>query len=59
MVWFERVRSWLAAKFGRPDPGRVDYEKLMPLTYVVVLVFGAISILTIAADIVNPVRLFQ
>jgi hypothetical protein len=37
----------------------VDYEKLMPLTYVVVLVFGAISILTIAADIVNPVRLFQ
>jgi membrane-associated protease RseP (regulator of RpoE activity) len=59
VVWFERVRSWLAAKFGRPDPGRVDYEKLMPLTYVVVLVFGAISILTIAADIVNPVRLFQ
>jgi membrane-associated protease RseP (regulator of RpoE activity) len=59
IVWFERVRSWLAAKLGRPDPGRVDYNKLMPLTYAVVLVFGAISILTIATDIVNPVRLFQ
>jgi membrane-associated protease RseP (regulator of RpoE activity) len=59
IVWFERARSWLAARFGRPDPGRVDYNKLMPLTYAVVLVFGAISILTIAADIVNPVRLFQ
>jgi len=58
IVWFERVRSWLAAKRGRPDPGRVDYNKLMPLTYAVILVFGAISLLTIATDIVNPVRLF-
>jgi membrane-associated protease RseP (regulator of RpoE activity) len=59
IVWFERVRSWFAARLGRPDPGAVDYNKLMPLTYAVVLVFGAISILTIATDIVNPVRLFQ
>ena len=59
IVWFERVRSWFAARLGRSDPGRVDYNKLMPLTYAVVLVFGAISVLTIATDIVNPVRLFQ
>jgi len=59
IVWFERVRAWLAAKRGRPDPGRVDYAKLMPLTYAVVLVFGAISLLTIVTDFVNPVRLFQ
>jgi hypothetical protein len=36
----------------------VDYNKLMPLTYAVVLLFGVISVLTIATDIVNPVRLF-
>ena len=59
VVWFERVRSFVAARLGRPDPGTVDYNKLMPLTYAVVLVFGVISVLTIATDVVNPVRLFQ
>jgi hypothetical protein len=29
----------------------------MPVTYVVILIFGAFSLLTIAADIVNPVTL--
>lgn len=59
IIWFERVRSWFANQRGRPDPGRVDYTKLLPVTYVVIIVFGGISLLTIAADIVNPVRLFQ
>ncbi|MGB9375883.1 MAG: site-2 protease family protein [Mycobacteriales bacterium] len=59
VIWYERVRSWIAARFGRPDPGRVDYTKLLPVTYVVIVIFGGISLLTIAADIVNPVRLFQ
>ncbi|PZS28988.1 MAG: zinc metalloprotease [Pseudonocardiales bacterium] len=58
IIWYERVRSWLAARRGRPDPGRVDYAKLLPVTYLVILVFGGISLLTIAADIVNPIRLF-
>lgn len=58
IAWFERVRARIAARRGRPDPGRVDYNKLLPVTYVVVLVFGAISVLTIAADIVNPINLF-
>ncbi len=55
IAWFERVRSWFAAKRGRPDPGRVDYTKLMPVTYVVILIFGGISLLTIVTDIVNPI----
>ncbi len=58
IAWFERVRSKLAMRRGRPDPGRVDYTKLLPLTYLVILVFGGISVLTIAADIVNPINLF-
>lgn len=58
IAWYERARARLAARRGRPDPGRVDYNKLLPITYVVVLVFGAISVLTIAADIVNPINLF-
>jgi len=56
--WFERVRSWLAQRLGRADPGRVNYAKLMPVTYVVILIFGAFTLLTVGADIVNPVTLF-
>lgn len=57
IAWFERVRSWVYARLGRPDPGRVDYLKLMPLTYVVILIFGGFTLLTVAADIVNPILL--
>jgi membrane-associated protease RseP (regulator of RpoE activity) len=59
IAWFEKVRSWFAAKRGRPDPGRVDYTKLMPLTYAVILVFGGISLLTIVTDIVNPISILS
>src|SRR5690606_9088661 len=38
IAWFERIRSWLYARLGRPDPGRVDYFKLMPLTYAIIVV---------------------
>jgi membrane-associated protease RseP (regulator of RpoE activity) len=57
--WFERARSWLYAKLGKPDPGRVDYYKLMPLTYAVILIFGAFTLLTVTADVVNPITLFN
>ncbi len=55
VVWFERIRSWWAARRGRPDPGRVDYNRLLPITYAFVAIFGGISLLTIAADVINPI----
>ena len=58
IAWFEKVRSWLYARLGRPDPGRVDYLKLMPITYAVILIFGGFTLLTMTADIVNPITLF-
>jgi membrane-associated protease RseP (regulator of RpoE activity) len=58
IAWFEKVRSWFYARLGRPDPGRVDYMKLMPVTYVVILLFGGLTLLTVAADIINPITLF-
>jgi membrane-associated protease RseP (regulator of RpoE activity) len=57
IVWFEKARSWWAARRGQPDPGRVDYNKLLPVTYVVLLLFGGLTLLTLTADIVNPIRL--
>jgi membrane-associated protease RseP (regulator of RpoE activity) len=59
IIWFERVRSWLFAWFKKPDPGRVDYFKLMPLTYGVILIGGAFTLLTVTADIVNPISIFS
>jgi hypothetical protein len=35
----------------------VDYTKLMGLTMVVVFIGGAVMLLTITADIVNPITL--
>jgi membrane-associated protease RseP (regulator of RpoE activity) len=58
IAWFERIRAWFYARMRRPDPGRVDYYKLMPVTYVVIFIVGGFSLLTIAADIVNPITLF-
>jgi membrane-associated protease RseP (regulator of RpoE activity) len=55
--WFERARSWLAARRGRPDPGRVDYYKLMPLTYTVILIGAAFTLLTVTADVINPITI--
>ncbi|MDG4823615.1 site-2 protease family protein [Asanoa sp. WMMD1127] len=58
IAWFERARSWVFARLGKPDPGRVDYFKLMPVTYAVILIGGAFTLLTITADIINPITLF-
>ncbi|WP_320065270.1 site-2 protease family protein [Micromonospora sp. RTGN7] len=59
IAWFERARSWIFARFGKPDPGHVDYLKLMPLTYAVILIGGVFTLLTITADVVNPITLFS
>ncbi len=59
IAWFEKVRSWIYARLRKPDPGRVDYMKLMPVTYAVILVFGGFTLLTLAADIVNPISLLK
>ncbi|MER5454124.1 site-2 protease family protein [Micromonospora sp. NPDC002389] len=59
IAWFERVRSWVYALLRKPDPGRVDYFKLMPVTYAVILIGGAFTLLTITADVVNPISIFS
>ncbi|MEV6347220.1 site-2 protease family protein [Actinoplanes sp. NPDC051851] len=59
IAWYERVRSWLYLRLRRPDPGRVDYYKLMPLTYAVILIGGAFTLLTATADIINPITIFK
>ncbi|GIH08827.1 Zn-dependent protease [Rhizocola hellebori] len=57
IFWFERARAWFYALLGKGDPGRVDYYKLMPITYAAILIFGAFTVLTVAADLINPITL--
>jgi membrane-associated protease RseP (regulator of RpoE activity) len=59
IAWYERVRSWIYGKLHKPDPGRVDYFKLMPLTYAVILIGGAFTLLTATADVINPITIFS
>ena len=56
-LW-EALRRRVAKAFKRPDPGPVDTAKLVPITLVVSLLLGAMSLLLIYADIVNPISLF-
>lgn len=58
VVLFEKARNTLRAWRGLDAAGPVDYLKLLPVTYVAVVIGGAYMVLTLVADIVNPIRLF-
>lgn len=51
----EKSRSWVSRKLRRPDPGRIDMLKLLPATYLFLLLFGSISALLVFNDVVNPI----
>ena len=59
---FGAVIEWIRRGFAkiakRPDPGPFDVAKLMPVAYVVALLFIGLTVLTLVADVVNPVKLF-
>ena len=56
VIW-ERIRAWLARIRGRADPGMVDYQKLVPVSFSVFMVLVAFGMMLILADIVNPVNI--
>lgn len=58
VVIYEKIRDLIRRLAGKPAGGPADYRKLMPITMgftVILLTFGVI---VIAADVVNPIRLF-
>jgi hypothetical protein len=44
---------------GKVAAGPVNYLKLMPATYVVLVLVVGYMLLTVTADVVNPIRLFR
>jgi len=57
VVIFERIRAWFNRLRGRPDPGLVDIQRLVPLSLLVFALLVGLGTLLIAADIFNPVHI--
>jgi len=57
VVLWERIRARFARLRHRPDPGMVDYTKLVPLSFGVFMILVVFSVVLILADIVNPVNI--
>ncbi|MBL3700542.1 RIP metalloprotease RseP [Leucobacter luti] len=55
---YEALKRGFAKLRGKPDPGPVDTAKMVPITFVVVVVLGAMTALLVYADLVKPVSLF-
>ncbi len=56
---FEKLRNMLRSARGMMAAAPVNYLKLMPATYVVLVFVVGYMLLTVTADLVNPIRLFQ
>ena len=53
---YEKVRDLLRRSRGLAAGAPVDYLKLMPATYVVLVIMGGYMALTLTADIINPIN---
>jgi membrane-associated protease RseP (regulator of RpoE activity) len=56
---FEKIRNMIRSARGLVAAAPVNYLKLMPATYVILVLVGGYMLLTVTADLVNPIRLFQ
>ncbi|EUA34237.1 peptidase M50 family protein [Mycobacterium xenopi 3993] len=56
---YEKIRNMIRSARGMVAAAPVNYLKLMPATYVVLVLVVGYMLLTVTADLVNPIRLFQ
>jgi membrane-associated protease RseP (regulator of RpoE activity) len=59
VAFFEKVRNSIRSARGMVAAAPVNYLKLMPATYVILAVVVGYMALTVTADLLNPIRLFQ
>jgi membrane-associated protease RseP (regulator of RpoE activity) len=59
VAWYEKIRNLIRSARGKVAAAPVNYLKLMPATYVILFVVVGYMLLTVTADLVNPIRLFQ
>jgi membrane-associated protease RseP (regulator of RpoE activity) len=56
---YEKLRNLIRSVRGLLPAAPVDYSKLLAPTYVVLVVVVGYMALTVTADLINPIRLFQ
>jgi len=56
---YEKLRNMVRTARGKVAAAPVNYLKLMPATYVVLVLVVGYMLLTVTADVVNPIRLFR
>ncbi|AMO61025.1 putative membrane-associated Zn-dependent protease [Mycolicibacterium phlei] len=56
---YEKIRNMIRSARGMVAAGPVNYLKLMPATYVVLVVVVGYMLVTVTADFINPIRPFQ
>ncbi|HKV18326.1 MAG TPA: M50 family metallopeptidase [Mycobacterium sp.] len=59
VAWFEKIRNTFRKARGMAAAAPVNYLKLMPATYVILVFVVGYMALTVTADFVNPIRPFQ
>jgi len=57
VVGYEAGRRRFYRRLGRADPGRVDMTKLLPMAYAFLIVLVGLTVLLVAADLINPITL--
>jgi membrane-associated protease RseP (regulator of RpoE activity) len=57
ILLYEEARKRVYRLLRRPVPGRVDLNKMMPVAYGFLLFFVCLTVLLVAADVTNPIRL--
>lgn len=58
VVFYEKLRDALRRLFGLAPKGPADYRRLMPVSMAFTAVLLVFGVVVIAADVVNPIRLF-
>jgi len=59
VAFYEKVRNIIRKARGMAAAAPVNYLKLMPATYVILVVVVGYMALTVTADFVNPIKPFQ
>ena len=54
VMFYERVRAWLARLRGRPDPGLVDMQQLIPVSVGVFALLIGLGVLLMAGGHLQP-----
>jgi membrane-associated protease RseP (regulator of RpoE activity) len=55
-LWDGIKRAW-SKLFRRPPPKPVDATRLVPVTFVVVVLLGVMGVILVLADLINPITL--